>query len=131
MALGRFVPPIDVQVVASTFASQIQPTLTPDERRRNRNGPAGLVCAIPPNAGSNWVALAESDPLQGSVRLLDHVKSLTGPQRWRPTNRPTNLVETRRRICWLIPDCTKIKDGRLDCRLATKRFARRCPMWTR
>ena len=68
------VPPIDVQVVASTFASQIQPTLTPDERRRNRNGPAELVCAIPPNAGSNWVALADTDPLQGSVRLLDHTR---------------------------------------------------------
>ena len=82
------VPPIDVQVVASTFAAQIQPTLTPDERRRNRNGPAELVCAIPPNAGSNWVALAESDPLQGSVRLLDHVRVAYRPPEMAPNEPP-------------------------------------------
>mmetsp|Transcript_22138 Transcript_22138/g.57757 ORF Transcript_22138/g.57757 Transcript_22138/m.57757 type:complete len:823 (+) Transcript_22138:203-2671(+) len=82
------VPPIDVQVVASTFAAQIQPTLTPDERRRNRNGPAELVCAIPPNAGTNWVALAESDSLQGSVRLLDHVRVAYRPPEMAPNEPP-------------------------------------------
>ena len=63
-------PPCDVDVVAKTFSKLVFPSLTPDEKRRNRNGPAELVCAMPPPCGTTWCPLAETDQLQGRVQLL-------------------------------------------------------------
>ena len=83
-------PACDVDRLLRVFTNKVQPTLSADERKRNRNGPAELLTAVdlsPYLGGDRWRPLALGTPLQGSVRPLDGVAAGTGRIAYPPRRR--------------------------------------------